>query len=162
MGELNTPLAPSSFYLEFDGLTDLLFKSVTIPDYTPKLQGGDGAILSGKGGKALSQINSGGFEGLFSVDVVCIASPEAKSASKKMYDWFEKCMPASFGGKGKWKDNKKNGAITAYNSDDEEVAKWEMTEAWPSKYKCGDFDVTSDSYLEETFTITCEKFNRTK
>ncbi|MFW6360098.1 MAG: phage tail protein, partial [Chroococcales cyanobacterium] len=97
----------------------------------------------------------------FNFDAVCIASPTGSSASKKMYEWFEKCLPPSEGGKGQWKSNKKTGAITAYDSDGEEVAKWEFVESWPSKYKCADLDVTSDTYLEETFTITCEKFNRT-
>jgi phage tail-like protein len=161
MADLGKPIAPSSFYLEFDGLTDLVFKSVKLADYKPKVQGKDAAIGSTKGGKSIRQINSSGFEGLFSFDCVCIASATSSSASKKMYEWFEKCLPASDGGKSSFYSSKKTGSITAYDNDDKEVAKWEFTDAWPSKYKCADFDVTGDSYLEETFTITCEKFNRT-
>lgn len=162
MADLGTPIAPSSFYLEFDGMTELAFKSVNIPDYKPKVAGGEAAIGSTKGGKSIRQINSAGFEGLFTFDCMCIGSPTASSASKKMYEWFEKCLPPSEGGKGKWKGSKKTGSITAYNSDGEEIAKWEFAEGWPSKYKCADLDVSSNNYLDETFTITCEKFNRTK
>ena len=78
-----------------------------------------------------------------------------------MQKWFISSLPASNGGDSKWADAKKEGSITAYDTDGNEVAKWQFAEAWCSKYKCGDLDVTSDSYIEETFTVTCEKFNRT-
>ncbi|MCT7948247.1 phage tail protein [Ancylothrix sp. C2] len=162
MADLLKPIAPSSFYLEFDGLTDLVFKTVTLPEYKPKVAGGEAIIGSTKDGKTIRQVNSGGFEGLFTFDVVCIASLTGSSASKKMYEWFEKCLPKSDGGKGEWKKNKKTGKISAFDSDSELVAMWEFSESWPSSYKCADLDVTQDAYLEETFTITCEKFNRTK
>ncbi|XWK89421.1 MAG: phage tail protein [Phormidium sp.] len=162
MADLVKPIAPSSFYLEFDALADLVFKSVTLPEYKPKVAGGETVIGTTKDGKSIRQINSGGFEGLFTFDCVCIACLDASSASKKMYEWFEKCLPKSDGGKGQWKNNKKSGKITAFDSDSEVVAMWEFVDAWPSKYKCADLNATEDKYLEETFTITCEKFNRAK
>lgn len=157
------PIAPSSFYLELSGVVEgeaSIFKSVTIPDYTPKVQGGQNSIGSTKGGKFISQVNSAGFESLFTIEAVCIASGDSDSTSYKMYQWFEKCLPNSFGGQSKLADNKVEGSITAYNSDNQEVAKWSFVEAWPSKYKCADLDVSSDAYIEETYSITCEKFNR--
>ncbi|MDV3348639.1 phage tail protein [Leptolyngbyaceae cyanobacterium CCMR0082] len=165
MGELVKPIAPSSFYLELAGVCEgekSVFKSVTLPDYTPKVQGGQQAVGTTKGGKTIWQVNSAGFEGLFTLDCVTIASGDGDSTSKKLYEWFEKCLPSSNGGKSKWTDNKVEGSITAYNTDGEEIAQWQFTEAWPSKYKCADLDVTADAYIEETYTITCEKFNRTK
>ncbi len=165
MAEL-TPVAPSSFYLEIQGVVDddkkSIFKSVTIPDYQPKVQGGQQALGSTKDGKTIWQVNSAGWENLFSFECVCIASGDDDSTSKKMYEWFKNCLPSSNAGEGKWADNKKEGSITAYDTDGNEVVKWEFAEAWPSKYKCADLDVTQDAYLEETYTITCEKFNRTK
>lgn len=165
MADLNKPLAPSSFYLEIKGIAEgeeSIFKSVSIPQYKPKVQGGQKAIGTTKGGKSIMQVNSAGFEGLFTIDCVCIASGDSKSTSVKMYKWFEDCLPASNGGKGKWRSNTKEGAITAYDSDGKEIARWDFLEAWPSKYKCADLDVTADAYIEETYTLTCEKFNRTK
>ncbi len=165
MAELGKPIAPSSFYLEIAGVVDgeqSVFKSVTIPQYKPKVQGGTVNIGSTKGGKSIRQVNTGGFEGLFTFDCICIASGDDSSTSKAMYDWFKACLPSSDGGDAKWGDNRKSGAITAYDTDGNEIAKWEFAEAFPSKYKCADLDVTSDAYLEETYTITCEKFNRTQ
>ncbi|MEL7224371.1 MAG: phage tail protein [Cyanobacteria bacterium P01_D01_bin.36] len=163
MPDLSKPIAPSSFYLEFSGICEgeqSVFKNVNIPDYAPKVQGGQQPVGTTKGGKTLWQVNSSGFEGLFNFDCVCIASGEATSSSAKMYSWFENCIPSSNGGKSKWQDNKKEGSLTAYDTDGNEVAKWQFLEAWPSKYKCADLDVTADAYIEETYTITCEKFNR--
>ena len=158
-----TPIAPSGFYLELAGVVEgegAVFKSVNIPDYVPKVQGGQQAIGCSKDGKTTWQVNSAGFEGLFTFDCVCIASGDADSTSKKLYEWFEACLPSSNGGKGSWEDNRVNGSITAYNTDGKEVAKWEFIDSWPSKYKCADMDVSADAYIEETYTITCEKFNR--
>ena len=165
MAELTKPIAPSSFYLEISGVVDgekSVFKSVTIPDYQPKVQGGQQAVGTTKGGKTIWQVNSAGFEGLFTFDCICIASGDSDSTSIQMYKWFKTCLPSSCGGDGKWDGAKKEGSITAYDTDGNEVAKWQFAEAWPSKYKCADFDVTADSYVEETYTITCEKFNRTQ
>ncbi|ACK70165.1 conserved hypothetical protein [Gloeothece citriformis PCC 7424] len=165
MPELSKPIAPTSFYLEIAGVVDgekSIFKSVKIPQYQPKVQGGQQVIGCTKGGKTIRQVNSGGFEGLFSFDCVCVASGDDGSTSKLMYDWFKKCLPTSDGGQGKWADNRKSGAITAYDTDGKEVAKWEFVDAFPSKYKCADLDVSSSNYLDETYTITCEKFNRTQ
>jgi phage tail-like protein len=162
--DLTKPIAPSSFYLEVADIVkdeQSVFKSVSIPQYSPKVQGGQQAIGTTKGGKTIWQVNAAGFEGLFKIDCVCIASGDGGSTSKLMYDWLKKCLPTSNGGEGKWASSKKSGSITAYDTDGKEVAKWEFAEAWPSKYKCADLDVTADSYIEETFTITCEKFNRT-
>ncbi len=164
MAEL-TPIAPSNFYLEIKDVVEgetSIFKSVAIPEYQPKIQGGQQAIGSTKGGKTIWQVNSAGFEQLFTFDCICIASGDSSSTSKAMYTWFENCLPTSNGGKGKWSDNRKEGSITAYDTDGNEVAQWSFVDAWPSKYKCADLDVTSDAFIEETYTITCEKFNRTK
>ncbi len=163
MADLNKPMAPSSFYLEFSGICEgeqSVFKNVNIPDYTPKVQGGQQSIGTTKGGKTLWQVNSAGFEGLFSFDCVCIASHDSVSTSKKLYEWFKGCLPPSNGGKGNWVSSKKEGSITAYDSDGDEIARWQFVESWPSKYKCADLDVTADAYIEETYTITCEKFER--
>ena len=165
MPELNKPIAPSSFYLEIQDVVDgesSVFKSVSLPNYQPKVQGGQTAIGTTKGGKTMWQVNAAGFEGLFTFDCVCIASGDSASTSVKMYKWFEQCLPASNGGKGKWTGNAKQGSITAYDTDGTEVARWDFFVAWPSKYKCADLDVSTDAYIEETYTLTCEKFNRVK
>jgi len=160
-----TPVAPTNFYLEISGVVEgesSIFKSVNIPPYKPKVQGGQNSIGSTKGGKTIWQVSTAGFEQLFSFECVCIASGDKGSTSTKMYAWLENCLPTSNGGKGKWADNRKEGSITAYDSDGNEVAQWSFVNAWPSKYKCADLDATADSYIEETYTVTCEKFNRTK
>ena len=53
MADLNKPIAPSSFYLEIKGIAEgegAVFKSVNIPNYQPKVQGGQQAVGTTKGG----------------------------------------------------------------------------------------------------------------
>ncbi|WP_200929932.1 phage tail protein [Nostoc piscinale] len=71
-------------------------------------------------------------------------------------------MPKTEKGEGKWAESKKTGSIVAYDTDGNEVLRWDLKEAWPSQYKIGDLDVTGNDYIEETYTLTCENINRKK
>lgn len=156
------PIAASSFYFELDGKTDMEFSKVGGVKFEGKVVGQDKPLMSTKGGKTIRQINSAGFEGLFTIEVSTYMSGDAKSTSKKMYEWFKACLPAAEGGDGKWGSNKKTGGIVAYDTDSKEVMRWELKEAWPSEYKVGDLDATGSDYIEESYTLTCENINRKK
>ena len=110
MPDLLKPLAPSSFSLDIDGLGELVFKDVKVPNYKPKLAGEADAIGSGSGGKSFRQINSAGFEEVVTFEATSICSPSAGSASKAMWQWFKACLPPSEGGDGKWAQSKKQEA----------------------------------------------------
>lgn len=160
MAELTKPLAPSSFFVDVDGLGELSFFSVKVPEYKPKLAGEAAVIGSMKDGKSERQINSAGFEEVVTFELVCVSSPSLNSASVKMWQWFKDCLPPSDGGNGKWADNKKTGSIVAYNNDDEAVAQWDFKEAWPSKMSIAGLDVNGKEYLKETWTCVCENCTR--
>jgi len=154
--ELLKLIAPTSFLVDFDGLGQLTCKSCKIPQKKPKLAGGDAPVSSGQGGKFMRQINSVGFEGLFTFDIVCICSASPSSTSKKLRDWFQKCLPSSEGGGGAWAANKESGSVYAYNIDNEVIQQWDFKEAFCSKYSMGELNVESKDYLEETYTMICE------
>jgi len=160
MADLLKPLAPSSFSLDIDGLGELSFFSVKVPEYKPKLAGEASGIGSMKGGRSERQINSAGFEEIATFEVVCISSPTSTSASVVMWKWFKACLPPSDGGEGKWADNKKTGSMFAYDNSGEIVAQWDFKEAWPSKMGIGELDVNGKDYLKETWTIVCENCTR--
>jgi len=160
MGELLKPLAPSSFFLDVDGLGELSFNSVKVPEYKPKLAGEASVIGSGKDGKSERQVNSAGFEEVVTFEAVCISSPSSTSASVVMWKWFKDCLPPSDGGNGKWADSKKTGSIFAYDNDDNMVAQWDFKEAWPSKMSIAELDVNGKDYLKETWTLVCENCAR--
>ncbi|MEX0268697.1 phage tail protein [Leptolyngbyaceae cyanobacterium UHCC 1019] len=158
-GELK-PISASNFYFEIDGMTDMQFSKIGGVKFEAKVKGQDKPLMSTKGGKSIRQINSAGFEGLFTLDVSTLMSGDDDSTSKKMYAWFKKCLPGAEKGEGKWGESKKTGSITAYDTDGKEVMRWNLKEAWPSSYKIGDLDVNGNDYIEETYTLTCENLNR--
>jgi phage tail-like protein len=160
MAELTKPLAPSSFFVDIDGLGELSFQSVKVPEYKPKLAGEAAVIGSMKDGKSERQINSAGFEEVVTFEAVCISSPSPTSASVVMWKWFKDCLPPSDGGNGKWADSKKTGSIFAYDNDDNLVAQWDFKEAWISKMSIAELDVNGKDYLKETWTCVCENCTR--
>jgi phage tail-like protein len=160
MSDLLTPLAPSSFSLDIDGMGELSFQSVKVPEYKPKLAGESESIGSMKGGKSERQINSAGFEEVVTFEAVCISSPSSTSASVAMWKWFKDCLPPSDGGNGKWANSKKTGSIFAYDNAGKIVAQWDFQEAWPSKMSIAELDVNGKDYLKETWTYVCENCNR--
>jgi len=160
MADLLKPLAPSSFSLDIDGMGELSFFSVKVPEYKPKLAGEAAVVGAMKGGKSERQINSAGFEEVVTFEAVCISSPSPTSASVTMWKWFKACLPPSDGGEGKWADNKKTGSIFAYNNADEIVAQWDFQEAWPSKMSIAELDVNGKDYLKETWSVVCENCTR--
>lgn len=161
MAELK-PISASNFYFEIDGMTDMQFSKISGVKFEAKVKGQDKPLMSTKGGKSIRQINSAGFEGLFTLDVSTLMSGDDDSTSKKMYAWFKKCLPGAEKGEGKWGESKKTGSVVAYDTDGNEVMRWNLKEAWPSSYKIGDLDVNGNDYIEETYTLTCENLNREK
>jgi hypothetical protein len=153
-------IAPSSFFVDFGLGADLVFKSVKVPGNNPKTAGAQEPLGAGRNGMSFRQINSSGFAEVVKFEVVSILSPSPASASVVMQKWFKDCLPPSEGGNGKWKSSKKDGSIFAYDTDDNLIAQWDFFEAWPSMYKVGEFSVSSDKYVEETWTIVSEKCDR--
>jgi phage tail-like protein len=51
---------------------------------------------------------------------------------------------------------RRNGAIVCKNSKQEEVARWEFTSGWPSKWTGADFDAGSNDIATEKVVITHE------
>ena len=160
MPDLVKPLAHSSFFLDIDGLGELVFVSVKVPDYKPKLAGEADVVGSGKDGKSVRQINSSGFEEVVTFEAVCLSSPSPTSASVVMWKWFKDCLSPSAGGNGKWAQSKKTGSIYASDYDDNVVAQWDFKEAWPSKFSLAELDVGGKDHLKETWTIVCENCTR--
>lgn len=161
MADLTKVLAPSGFSVDFDQFPDQVpFYSIKPPEFKPQVAGGKEPIGSMKGGKAVRQINSAGFQSLVTFEVVTISSPSPTSASVLMWKWFINCLPPSDGGKGKWKESKKTCTIMAYDHDDEPIQTWNLEEVWPSKYSLAELSVESKDYLKETWTLVCELSRR--
>jgi phage tail-like protein len=152
------PIPNSRYYVEFDGLTDKLIKSVTEVSFTGQTAGHEKPLASTKNGKTLWQTTSSGFEENPNVTIEVYVV----EADMDFYNWMKATMPKSEGGDGQWDSNRKNGSIVAYDSEDTEVMRWNLTNAWIKSYKVSDFSAESKDLAVETYEIVCEQIIRAK
>ncbi len=157
MAELRT-VGASSYYLTFDGrdLTDLPIKSVTQVSFEGKGTGAQKPLSSGQGGRTYRQTTIGGYETNPTITIEVHLSGDTNSASYKLYEWFQSCLPASDGGEAAWEENRLSGGISLYDPSGDERLRWDLQDAWISKYSLADGDVTGDALAVETYEITAE------
>ena len=155
MAELQ-PIPTSRFYVEFDGITDKLIKSVTETTFSGQTQGHEKPLASTKSGKTLWQSTSSGFEENPNVTFEAYVV----EGDMDFYNWMLATMPKSEGGQGKWSENRKNGSIVAYDSGDNEVMRWNLTNCWIKSYKVSDFSAESNELAVETYEVVAEEMVR--
>jgi phage tail-like protein len=155
MAELN-PVPTSRFYLEFDGLTEKMVAKVGAFSFEGKTTGHEKPIASTKDGKTLWQSASAGFTDNPDFDV----ETYLVEGDMDWYNWMKQTMPASEGGDGDWKNSRKNGALSVYNSMDEKVMEWKITNAWIKSYSVSDFASDGAEFVKETWSIVCEDVQR--
>lgn len=63
---------------------------------------------------------------------------------------------------GKIDDARTNASIIAYSQDNQEVARWNLENAWPSKVTGPEMDSGSTNYMIEDMTIVHEGMTRVK
>ncbi|MEI6063732.1 MAG: phage tail protein [Pseudanabaena sp. ELA748] len=150
------PIPTSRYYVEFDGLTEKLIKSVSEVSFTAQTAGHEKPLASTKGGKTIWQSTSAGFEENPNVTIEVYVT----EGNMDFYNWMKGSMPKSEGGDGKWSANRKGGSITAYDSEDKAAIKWKLTNCWIKSYKVSDFNSESGELAVETFEIIAEQINR--
>ena|SRR2546425_9629613 len=85
-----------------------------------------------------------------------ITLKRAKNSSKDLWDWHQKIYQGSVS------DARKNGSVVLYSYDQTEVARYNFTNAWPSKISMGTLNAGSNDVLMEEVTIVCEEIERVK
>lgn len=151
------PIPTSRFYVEFDGLTEKMVASVGEMSFEGKTAGHEKPIASTKDGKTLWQSTSTGFSDNpdFSIEVYLV------EGDMDWYNWFLDLTPKSEGGGGVGLSGRKGGKLTAYNSSDEVVLEWTITNGWPKSYSLSDLSADGSELVKETFEIVCEDIKRT-
>ena len=156
------PVTTSRFYVELDGMTDKLLKSVQEVTFQGQVKGNDKPLMSTKSGKTLRQSTSTGFEENPNVTLEVYLMKD----DKDFYTWMQDTMPTSYSGAGsgggKWSDQRKNGAIVAYDPGDKEIMRWEIKNAWVKSYKVSDFSADGTDLAYETYELVCEDIKRVK
>ena len=156
MAELK-PIPASRFYVEFDGITEKMIKSISEVKFDGQTAGHEKPLASTKDGMTLWQSTSSGFEQNPNLTIEVYLC----EGDMDFYNWIKATLPKSEGGDGLWADNRKDGAITAYDSGDNAILGWKITRAWVKSYKVSDFSADSKDLATETFEIVCEQLNRT-
>jgi phage tail-like protein len=82
--------------------------------------------------------------------------------NEDLYNWWlEVCDAASNSGEVD-AQYKKNVAIVQRDRDQSEKRRWTLYEAWPSKYKAGEWDAKAEENVIEEVTLTYKRFDRKK
>ncbi|MEB3210439.1 MAG: phage tail protein [Leptolyngbyaceae bacterium] len=154
-GEL---LANSKFFLEFDGMTELIVKKVSGIQITLEAAGDMKSFGVRKDAASFMQATvSGVTSGTVTVDFVATAE------DMSMHDWFRDSHSTGgpMAGKGSARGGeRKNAALTVYNQAGEPAAKWEFTGCFPKTYKTSKMEPGGTELFTETVEFVYETCHR--
>jgi phage tail-like protein len=86
-----------------------------------------------------------------------ITLKRGKCASNDLWKWHLDALHGKVGA------IRKNGSIVVYDhSGIEEVARWDFTNAWPSKISTGNLSAKGNEVLMEEVTLQCDSIERSK
>ncbi len=156
-------LTSSKFYFEIDGITALILKSITGPEISLEVAGGDTAIGVTKDAKTQTQATIGGVNYASTVTLTYVAGNA--SDQEKLYDWYNNCHADTYsGGSSKSMENRKTGSLTVYNPDGKEAMRFNFTDLFPGTIKqVGSFSVESSTQLaEDTLELYFTQVTRVK
>ena len=144
-GERKDPFKNHCFKVEIDGIHQAGFREVTIPDTSQdpiEYRTGDGPRTVTKQ------------PGLIKYGNVVLKGGITDSLD--IYNWRKQVED------GKVKDARKNVAISVFDDEAKEVARWELSAAWPTKYSSPGLNATANEIAIETLEIANEGIKRTK
>ncbi len=134
------------FLVEIDGIVQAGFSEASIPDTTNDIteyREGNEAPTARK----LPGLNKYGN----------VTLKWGVTDSMELYDKWRKLVED-----GRVKDARKNIAIIVLSEDGSSGARWEFSNAWPSKYKAPDLTAKGNDVAIETMEITHEGMRRVK
>jgi phage tail-like protein len=146
-GTTTNILTISRFSLEIDQVTWGFFKTVSgISTETDVIE----TMVTNNSGKRIIQKLPGQHK------VGEITCTRVYTGDDYFYAWRQQVI------EGKVATMRRNGSITAYNTLDTAVVKWDFINAWPSSWKVSDLDAKTNDAIEETITITHEGISQVK
>lgn len=141
------------FYFEADGLTDKQILEVSGLSSETPAAGGDKVLGSGKEAKNMRQ--AAPTRAKFTpVSVKLVAT-----TNKDLYMWYENCNKNA-GGQSQWSSNRKAASVSVYDQSGSMKARWEMVNAYPTKYEGPKLEAGSNDVANETLTLVHEGLKR--
>lgn len=143
------------FYFEADGITDKMVLEVSGLSSETPAAGGDKVLGSGKDAKNLRQAAP------TRVKFAPVTVKVVATNNVDLYKWYENCNKNE-GGKSDWQANRKGASIVVYSQGGEEKARWNLKNAYPTKYEGPKLEAGSNDVANETITLVHEGILREK
>jgi phage tail-like protein len=140
------PFLNRRFRVEIDGVAQASFCEVTIPDSTSEI------IEYREGTDAVS--NTRKLAGSVTYGTLVLKSELA--ASMELYNWRKMVE------QGRISSVRKNLSVILIDEEGNDAARWDFTNAWPSKYKAPDLNAKGNEVAMETLEIAYESMQRVK
>lgn len=149
-------LSCSKFYVEFDGITDLIIRNVTGIATNLDVAGAEVALGVTKGGKAVIQATvTGVTNSRIRVEFAI------QNGDRRLETWYSSSHSESFAGGGSGnKGALKNGSIILYNQGGEEAARWNLTNIMPVSYQGPPLSADAAAIATETLEFEYQTLHR--
>ena len=151
-------LACSKFYLELDGLEELIIKKVSGIQITLETAGDSKPYGVSKGGKSEMQATVTGISNS-KVTAEFVSTVD----DDRLMRWYEESHsePIKGGGTSN-KGELKTGSIVLYNQGGEEAARWNLKGIMPQTYKSSKMEAGSTNLASETMELIYHSILRVK
>lgn len=137
------------FYFEADGLTDKQVLELSGLSAENPAAGGDKVLGSSKNAINLRQAAP------TRVKFTPVTVKVVATTNKDLYKWYEDCN-RNAGGQSNWASNRKAASVTVYDQGGDMKARWEMVNAYPTKYEGPKLEAGSNDVANETITLVHE------
>ncbi|MGF1575314.1 MAG: phage tail protein [Cyanophyceae cyanobacterium] len=134
------------FYFEADGITDKMILEVGGLSSESPPAGSNGVFGVSKDAAQLRQPTP------TSVKTSPITVKVVATTNTDLYQWYAACNK-NMGGASEWESNLKACSITVYDQAGTMKARWEIQEAYPSKYEGPNLTATGNDLANETLTL---------
>lgn len=146
-------LVSCRFYFEADGITDKQILEVSGMSSETPAAGGDKVLGSGKNALNLRQATPTRTK--FTPVVVKLVA----TTNKDLYRWYEDCNKNE-GGRSDWRSSRKAASVSVYDQGGEMKARWELLNAYPTKYEGPKLEAGANDVANETLTLVHEGIKR--
>ncbi|NEO83194.1 MAG: phage tail protein [Spirulina sp. SIO3F2] len=149
-------LANSKFYIDIDGLSDLIIKSVSGISATIELAGSDASYGVTSGGVSAVQSTVTGVSNS-NITITFVGTAE----DKRVFDWYYDSHSTEYSGGGTGSGGeRKTATISLYNQGGDEAAQWTLTGVFPVSYKGSSLSAEDAALYEETLDFCYENLSR--
>lgn len=141
------------FYFEADGIQEKMILEVSGLSAESPAAGGDKVLGSGKQAINLRQAAP------TRVKFTPVVVKTVATTDTDLYKWYEDCNNNN-GGETKWSSKRKAASVTVYDQAGAMKARWEMQNAYPTKYEGPKLEAGSSDVANETLTLVHEGIKR--